>query len=175
MSRRPNNSITSATTLTAQERDTAALRRRTDDPDVSWQQIADEFDYASRGAACKQVMGLHRRNQKEASDEFRAAWDDQFNLALDEIKTIINGAYPIPDYIDPDDEDDAIARIVDAVKRDGKLKLEAIDRLVKVNDRLAKMHGFDQPTKIEATGPAFTVLVDPDMLPDGTTVTSDRD
>jgi hypothetical protein len=164
-----NNAMTGAATLTAQERDTAALRMRTDDPDISWQQIADLFDYASRGAACKQVMALHRRNQKEASDEFRAQWDDQFNIALDEIKTIIDSSYHIPEHAD----EDSIALIIEGVKRDGKLKLEAIDRLVKINDRLAKMHGFDAAQKIEATGPAFTVFVDPDMLPDGATVTSD--
>jgi hypothetical protein len=170
MSPRNNNATTGAATLAAQERDTAALRRRIDDPDVSWQQIADEFGYASRGAACKQVMILHRRNQQDASDEFRASWDDQFSIALDEIKTIINGAYPIPDYLE---DDDTIALIVEAVKKDGKLKLEAIDRLVKIRDSMAKMHGFDSAQKIEATGPAFTVFVDPDMLPDGATVTSD--
>jgi len=171
MSRR-NNATTGAKTLAAQERDMNALRRRTDDPDVSWQTIADEFGYASRGAACTQVMKHHRAAQKETSDEFREAWDAQFSIALDEIKVILDGAYPIPDYLE---EDDTIALIVEAVKRDGKLKLEAIDRLVKINDRLAKMHGFDQPTKIEASGPAFTVLVDPDMLPDGATVTRDED
>lgn len=170
MSRRQNNNaITGSATLTAQERDIAALRMRTDDPDISWQQIADLFGYASRGAACQQVLKLHRRNQKDASDEFREAWDAQFSVALDEIKTIIDGTYHIPEFAD----EDSIALIIEGVKKDGKLKLEAIDRLVKVRDSMAKMHGYDSATKIEATGPAFTVFVDPDMLPDGATVTSD--
>lgn len=156
-----NNAKSSA--IAAQQRDEAALRRKAQDPDLTWQAIADEFGYASKGAAFKQVMKLHRNAQKDASDEFREQWDAQFAFALDECRIILDGTYPIPEFLE---EDDTINAIVEAVKRDGKLKLEAIDRLMKINERMARMHGYDAPTKTEITGAAgFPISVDPDLLP----------
>lgn len=162
----------SAKTLTAQQRNIDALKARTENPDLTWQQIANRFGYASRGAAHREVMTLHRRNQQNASDEFRANWDAELETALDEAKIIARGTYDARENIEDalmegGEVSVIIAAAVDAMKRDSKLRLEAIDRIVKIGERLAKMHGYDAVIKVENTGTAgFNIVIPAALAPE---------
>lgn len=173
----------SATVLTAQQRDIEALKDRTENPDMSWQRIANKYGYASRGAACKAVLDLHRRNQKEASDDFRAKWDAEFDVALDEVKNILGGTYDaeseLEDKLFAASNDSDVASAIEAVyarlRTDYKLRLDAVTALARINERVAKMHGYDAPAKVESTGTqGFNVIIPSALLPEGASVPDDQ-
>ncbi|MGL3805859.1 hypothetical protein ACSYDW_07140 [Paeniglutamicibacter sp. R2-26] len=177
-----NGTQGSAKVLAAQQRDIDALKARTENPDLTWQRIANQFGYASRGAACKAVLDLHRRNQQTASDEFRAKWDAEFDVALDEVKNILGGTYDaesdLEDMLFVAETDADAGRAIEAVygrlRTDYKLRLEAVTALARINERVSKMHGYDAPAKVEASGTAgFNVVIPSALLPEGASLPDD--
>lgn len=93
---------------------------------MDWQSIADRLGYSSRGAACQDVARALEANlaeQSQAADTLR----EVESLRLDRLQA---AAWP------------------SAVK--GELK--AIDTVLKVIDRRAKLNGLDMPVRTELTG-----------------------
>lgn len=45
---------------------------------------------------------------------------------------------------------------------------KAVTSMLRLMERRARYLGLDAPTKVEASGTAFTIMVDPSMLPEGT-------
>lgn len=178
-----NGAQGSAKVLTAQQRDIAALQDRTENPDMSWQRIATKHGYASRGAACKAVLDLHRRNQKAASEDFRAKWDAEFDVALDEVKNILGGTYDaeseLEDMLFGADTEADVTRAIEAVyarlRTDYKLRLDAVTAMARINERLSKMHGYDAVIKVENTGTAgFNIVIPAALAPESGTLPDDN-
>ncbi|HEV7979833.1 hypothetical protein [Amycolatopsis sp.] len=112
---------------------------------LTWQQVADELGYASRGAACTDVtraleiereelaitVDMHRTVQIECLDAFtRAAWKV---LKADHV-TVSHGKVVLhPETGKP---------LLD----DGP-KLAAIDRLLRIEERRARLLGLDVSVK----------------------------
>ena len=177
-----NGTQGSSKVLSAQQRDTEALKARTENPDLTWQRIATQFGYASRGAACKAVLDLHRRNQKAASEDFRAKWDAEFDVALDEVKNILGGTYDaesdLEDMLFTADTEADVTRAIEAVyarlRTDYKLRLEAVTALARINERVSKMHGHDAPAKVETSGTqGFNIVIPSAILPEGAQLPDD--
>lgn len=175
-----NGTVGGPEVIAAQKRGTELLQAHIDNPDLTWAQLARQFDYASAGAAHNAAMRLHRRNQKDVSEEFRNRWDTELYVALDEAKTIVRGTYDARSDIEDalmegGEVGTIIAAAVDAMKRDSKLRLEGIDRIVKIGERLSKMHGHDQPVKVETSGTqGFNVIIPSALLPEGASVPDDQ-
>lgn len=122
------------------ERRTKAINLRRDGH--TWEDIATQLGYADRGAACKDVsraLAARLAEQGQAADEAREIelerLDDLWRRALAVLtaqhEVIYQGeATGIPD--------------------DGP-SLAAIDRLLRISDRRAKLLGLDAPTRVEGT------------------------
>ena len=125
-------------TLTTAERDAEAARLRT--RGYSYQQIADELGWVSRGDAYRAVQRVLADTVKEAGDEVRAIelarLDGLHVAAMDVLErehvTVSNGR---------------IVVLGDAPLPDDGPVLAAIDRLLKIQERRAKLLGLDAPTK----------------------------
>ena len=119
-------------TVDTAERDAEAARLRT--RGYSYQQIADELGWVSRGDAYRAVQRVLADTVKEAGDEVRAIelarLDHLHTAAMDVLErehfTVSNG--PVEGH------------------DDGPV-LAAIDRLLKIQERRAKLLGLDAPTK----------------------------
>jgi len=109
---------------------------------MDWQTIAGRLGYADRGSACKDVARALEANlaeQSQAADTLR----EVESLRLDRLQA---AAWPA------------------AVKGD----LKAIETVLKVIDRRARLHGLDHPVRTEITGadggPLAFQAVDPAEL-----------
>lgn len=135
-----NESKTSPRRIDAAQRRAKALEMRRDGR--KFQDIADALGYKSRGAAAQDVQRALALTVSEPAAEVRALelmrLDEMWVAALDVLKrshiTVSNGR-----VIEIDGQP-----LVD----DGPV-LQAIDRLLKIQERRAKYLGLDAPTKVE--------------------------
>lgn len=126
----------------ARDAEAARLRVR----GLTYRQIADELDMAGPGKAYEAVQRLLRETVQEAADDLRSVelerLDQMYQAALKVLETehyavshgkviyLEDGGPPLAD--------------------DGPV-LQAIDRLLKVQERRAKLLGLDAPTKANVT------------------------
>ena len=125
------------------ERDAKGMRLRASG--YTWQRIADELGYADRAHAKVQIERSYRANMKQDVQAYRETVDAQLDelyaaaMAVKEARhlKVTNGSV----VFDPESgglmEDDAPV-------------LAAIDRMIKIVERRAKLYGLDAPTKVQA-------------------------
>ncbi|WP_033260608.1 hypothetical protein [Amycolatopsis vancoresmycina] len=132
----------------------------------TWAAIADELGYSDKGAACKDVTraldaerrelaetaDLHRAEQVELLDELtRRAFEilDKDHLTVSHGRVVRLGQPYVTEQGIAEIDQNAGAPVLD----DGP-KLAAIDRLLRIAERRAKLLGLDLPVKqaIEHTG-----------------------
>lgn len=118
----PNN-------LDAGDKGRRALELRRDGK--TWHQIADELEYADASGAYRAAKRLLDRTEFEAVEEYRAIeadrLDEAHRIQVDALKSLVTkGAL---DVIPP-----------------------AVNALVKISDRRAKLLGLDAPTRVAVTG-----------------------
>lgn len=131
------------------ERDAEAARLRT--RGYTYQQIADELDWVSRGDAYRAVQRVLADTVREAGDEVRAIELDRLDTlhaaAMDVLErehfTVSNGRVVSLDESGPLPDDGPV--------------LAAIDRLLKIQERRARLLGLDAPTKA-------AISISPDRL-----------
>lgn len=134
--------------------DTAARRTQlaelVRDGRYTWEQIAEQLDYASPGAAAtdyKRIVEIRRKELAQTLDEQRAAQLE----GLQEIRRVavevmrrdhlaVSGGNVI---IDPRNDD--------VLKDDGP-RLAAIDRIAKIDAQIAALLGLNAPTRVEENG-----------------------
>lgn len=124
----------------------------------TWEQIAAECGYASRGAAftaAKHEMALRQDQINETIDQLRATELERLEHYSAEALAVLQREQPMFDVngaprIGPDGE--PLSQRIDATS------LQAIDRLVKVSESRRKLLGLDAATKSEVSSQvAFTV------------------
>lgn len=142
----------------------------------TWQQIADQAGYSSRGAACQD----YHRILKAIQDETNAGLDDirrEHLAGLIEIRRVavevmrrdhvhMSGGKVTREVIGVHAGDDGpVYELGDPVLDDGPA-LAAIDRIAKVDAQIAQLLGLNAPTRIEADGELRVVVegVDVDEL-----------
>ncbi len=136
----------------------ATLRSR----GLTYQQIADQLGFAHRSAARKAVQRVLQDTVTEPADELRKLeldrLDTMWRTAMDvlardhlahSLGRVVTHQVPVLDsdgheVIDPETGEPMTRR--EEVHDDGP-KLAAIDRLLKIQDRRAKLLGLDAPTK----------------------------
>jgi len=117
----PKQAKTSARRLKNGERQQQALNLRI--AGASFDQIARQVGYASRGAARNAVLAILKRREQEPADELRKMEGERLDrLQLGLWNQAANG------------------------------DREAIDRLLRLMKRRADLFGLDAPAKIEQTG-----------------------
>ncbi|MFI8865332.1 hypothetical protein ACIGNW_00215 [Streptomyces sp. NPDC053707] len=126
-------------TLTTAERDAEAARLRA--RGYTYQQIAEELGWSNKGDAHHAVKRVLTETVKEAGDEIRAIelarLDHLHTSAMDVLErehfTVSNGRVVSLDGSGPLPDDGPV--------------LAAIDRLLKIQERRARLLGLDAPTK----------------------------
>ena len=142
----------------------------------TWQQIADECGYSSKGAACQD----YHRMLKALQEETAAGLDDIRRAHLDGLMEIRRVAVEVMrrDHVQvaagkivrtelgvSAGEDGPVYELGDPLMDDGPT-LAAIDRIAKIDAQIAQLLGLNAPTRIESDGELRVVVegVDVDEL-----------
>lgn len=128
------------------ERDADACRLRTEGQ--TYAQIAETLGYNDKAAAQKAVERALTAIVAEPASHLRALEDARLDVALvvafrvlrTKHITVSNGRL----ILDP---------VTELPLQDDAPNLAAIDRIVKISDRRAKLHGLDAPVKFEGFDP----------------------
>jgi hypothetical protein len=115
---------------------------------ASWDQIAEKLDYSSRGAACQDVNRALEANIAEQAtvvevlretelQRLDILWADAWAVLKREHVTVSHGKVVYDD------------RTGEPMLDDGPV-LQAVNTLLKIQERRAKYLGLDAPTKVEA-------------------------
>ena len=143
------------------ERDRKAAQLREDG--IGWQVIADTLGYASPGHAHQAVQKLLDRIPVEAVTSLRASENKRLDAARAAALAVLrrrhvavsNGrlVYEDKDGAERPDEDDAPA-------------LKALEVIVRISERMAKLNGLDAAQQVELSGAVNWTLVgvDPEAL-----------
>jgi hypothetical protein len=115
---------------------------------ATFQQIADALGYKSRGAACQDIgraLEAAVAEQTRSVEAYREEELQRLDLLLAEAWAILKREHVAVSHgrIVVDEETG------EKVRDDGPV-LQAIDRILKIQERRAKFLGLDAPTKIEA-------------------------
>lgn len=130
---------------TATQRHAEAVRLRSEGH--SYEQIAQQLGYRDRASAYNAVQRTLVGTVREPADELRqmelirldALWMQAMQVLQAEHVTVSNGRVIV---IEKDGKEVPLA--------DDAPVLQAIDRLLKIMERRAKLLGLDAPTKVEA-------------------------
>lgn len=128
----------------------------------TWQQIADQCGYSSKGAACQD----YHRILKAIHDETNAGLDDIRRAHLEGLMEIRREAVEVMrrDHVHVSGgkivrtelgvsagEDGPVYELGDPLMDDGPT-LAAIDRIAKIDAQIAQLLGLNAPTRIESDG-----------------------
>ncbi|MFM9373261.1 hypothetical protein [Streptomyces sp. Da 82-17] len=107
-----------------------------------FQHIADTLGYASRGAASKDLIRALEQHREEESAEI-GFYRQQENERLDALMTAVweRATTPQPVFTK------------DGVHTHDEIDLRAVDTLLRLMDRRARLNGLDAPARTELSGP----------------------
>ncbi|MGX1483423.1 hypothetical protein RKD45_002499 [Streptomyces griseus] len=125
-------------TIDDAERDAAAARLRA--RGHTYQQIADELGWTSRGDAHHAVQRALEATVKEAAAEVRA-------IELDRLDTLYRAALAVLERQHVTVSNGRVVSLNEEPILDDGPVLAAIDRLLKIQERRARLLGLDAPTK----------------------------
>lgn len=141
----------------AKRRQTALAARRTG---ATWDQVAEEAGYYDRSHARRDILDLLAETEAGLADdlnEFKKAE----TLELMRLRSLAwDAAADAGVHVHVTEDGEVVTT---EIPPDPELALKAIDRLVKVSDRLAKLHGLDSPTKVESEAVVRYVIDGVDM------------
>lgn len=127
--------------LENQERDAEAARMR--GRGASYQKIADALGYGNRSNAHRAVARVMAETIAEPAEEAR-----QFQL--DQLDSMTEVAFEVLEANNFVVSDGRIVRDEDGAPiRDPEMVLKALDRLIKIQERRAKLLGIDAPKRSE--------------------------
>ncbi|MBM9467250.1 hypothetical protein [Nakamurella leprariae] len=123
------------------------------------QQIADELGYRDRSGAHRAISGALAAVESESVEELRKVMDDQLDTAMRQVLPLVQGEPNLGWLTDLDTEsmtpqqlDELAERVAGLIEDKLELRLKAVDRLVKIQERRAKLHGVDAPIRTEVSG-----------------------
>lgn len=120
----------------------------------TWQEISDALGYSSSGAACKDVsraLDIAKAALNETAEVHRAQ-------ALERLDAMYAAAWRVLSMYHVKINNGDVIRLTDETTgetvflEDTAPVLAAIDRLVKIEERRARLLGTDQPVRIEGKG-----------------------
>lgn len=130
---------------TAERRSKAVAMRLTG---ASFEAIAGELGYNSRGAACQDIgraLEAHVAEQARSVEAYREEELQRLDLLLVEAWTILKRAHVTVSHGRVIRDEETGQALLD----DGPV-LAAIDRILKIQERRSKFLGLDAPTRVEA-------------------------
>ncbi|MGI8530938.1 MAG: hypothetical protein ACR2KO_15845 [Geodermatophilaceae bacterium] len=134
-------------TVESAKRDAEAARLRS--RGRTYPQIAEELGYSDRGAAHHAVARVFDGFKVEARDLLIKMELDKLDMMTRAVIDVLEAKhYTVSDgrIVHIGDKDDPDRRVLD----DGPV-LQAVDRLLKISDRRAKLLGLDAPKRVEVS------------------------
>ena len=114
----------------------------------SWASIADELGYGSPGAACQdfsRTLEASIAEQHRSVDLYREEELQRLDLLMTEAWTVLKRAHVTVSHGRVIRDEETGEPLLD----DSPV-LQAIDRVLKIQERRSKLLGLDAPTKVEA-------------------------
>lgn len=136
----PRESKTSPRRLRTAERRAQALKLRA--AGMKYPDIAAQLGYASRGAAAQDVQRALLENVGEPAAELRALEVERLDMLWQTAMRVLAGKHPTV-------SNGRVVMIDGTPVPDVGPVLAAIDRLLKIQERRARLLGLDSPTKVE--------------------------
>jgi hypothetical protein len=131
----------------------------------SWQQIADELGYKSRGAACQDA----RRALEDRLKREDVAVDGLRTIELEQLDALQRKAWEVLERPHLTVSNGKVVRVrnestgQEITLRDDGPTLAAIDRLLRISERRARLLGMDGALKVEAEGTVRYEIVGVDL------------
>jgi hypothetical protein len=135
----------------------------------TWDQIADQLDYASPGAACtdyKRIVEARREELAQSLDDMRAAQLE----GLQELRRVavevmrrdhvhVSGGKVVRQElgVEAGADGEPVYELGDPLMDDGPT-LAAIDRIAKIDAQIAQLLGLNAPARVEAEGQVRVVI-----------------
>lgn len=134
------------TTIDHEQRAAAAARLRADNPEMTYQQIADAVGYSNKGDAWRAIQKCRQAVIRTAGAELIAAeasqLDDLFVAALE----VMERDHVVVSHGKVVTNDDGEPLLDDGPK------LAAIREMRQIRESYRKLHGLDQPAQVSVSG-----------------------
>lgn len=121
----------------------------------SLREIADQLGYASKAGASKAIKAVLNRADSAEAETIRTAHDERIGAGYRATFEILNRVYPsitVPDGMDAAEGALWVGRVAAVMEERADLRLKAVDRLVRLMEREARLHGLDAPVRAEMSG-----------------------
>jgi DNA-binding transcriptional MerR regulator len=128
---------------------------------VQWSQIATELGYSDKAAACKDVS----RALKERREQLALAVDEHREQALAHLDDMAAAVWAVLKARHQTIQNGKVVRDNGEPVLDDGPVLSAVDRLLRIEERRARLLGIDAPSQVTGTIVNYTVDgVPPDAL-----------
>lgn len=140
----------------------------------TWQQIADQAGYTTRGAACQDYHRILKARQEEITatlDDIRAAHlEGLMEIRRTAVEVMrrdhvhVSGGKVVREVtgVHPGDDGQPEFELGDPLMDDGPT-LAAIDRIAKIDAQIAALLGLNAPTRVEADGELKVIVEGVDL------------
>ena len=138
------------TPQTLQIREKQAAAARLFGEGVPLGEIAARLGYANSGGAHKAIKAVLNRADSAAAETIRAAHQLRLGASYQAAFAVLNRQYPapvVPAGMDAAEGAKWVDRVASMIEERAELQLKAIDRLVRIMEREARLHGLDAPTR----------------------------
>lgn len=136
---------------------------------LSLREIAAQLGYESKAGASRAVQAVLNRVDSVEADTLRAAHEERIGAGYRVVFEVMNQSYPAivpPAGMDEAEGHEWAQRVADLIEEKAELKLKAVDRLNRLMEREARLHGLDAPTKVQTDGESsFNLVVNPALMP----------
>jgi hypothetical protein len=124
---------------------------------ATWADIADKVGYPSPRAAYDAVLRYVKKRELDAGELYRMNEGARLETAIGVVMKIITDdveVYGLDQIREMDgyEQDQALEKLSEKLRKDAEIKLKAMDRLVNIGGRMGKVFGYDAPTKVENSG-----------------------
>ncbi len=126
---------------------------------ATWQEVADACGYDSRGSACRDITRAFSQEQRRTGESLAELREIE-SAKLDDLEEVVWGVLAANHVVV---QHGKIVYLDDKPLDDLGPILSAVDRLVKISQRRAALHGVDSPVKVESTGKLTYEIVGVDM------------
>ncbi|WP_157695206.1 hypothetical protein [Nakamurella panacisegetis] len=117
--------------------------------------IAERVGYESKAGVSRAIKSVLDRSDSDEADALRSAHAERIGMGYRTVLEVINRQHPaptIPAAMDAVEGAKWVDRVAAALEDRAELRLRAVDRLVRLLEREARLHGLDAPVRVQADG-----------------------
>lgn len=122
---------------------------------VPLREIAAQVGYESKAGASRAVKSVLNRSDSVEAETIRAAHEERLGAGYRATFEILHRVFPpivVPNGMDAAEGRKWVGRVAAVLEERAELRLKAVDRLLRLMEREARLHGIDAPTRTELSG-----------------------